>query len=106
MVLLNDKEWPGDRPVHLGDRITFKTITVPPPPAVAEELSGKPESSSFQIHVKADEKARVCTLRVGTEHQDLTEYIKKTFGWPPLGAWWFAPGQGKFSICRSENARR
>jgi hypothetical protein len=83
IVLLNDKEWTGDRPVHPGDRIIFKPITAPvaPPSAAPEELFGKPESSSFQIHVKADEKARVCTLRVGKEFEDFAEYIQKTFGW-------------------------
>jgi hypothetical protein len=27
MVLLNDKEWTGDRQIHPGDKITFRTIT-------------------------------------------------------------------------------
>jgi hypothetical protein len=76
----------ADRPVHPGDRVTFKTITVPPPTAVAEELSGKPESSSFQIHVKADEKARMCMLRKDHEYEDFTKFIQGTFGWQDFQA--------------------
>jgi hypothetical protein len=88
LVLLNDQEWTGDRPVHPGDKIAFKPLTVPvaPPPAAPEELSGKPESSSFQIHVKADERARVCTLRVGQEFENFASYVQKTFGWTEFQA--------------------
>jgi hypothetical protein len=86
MVLLNDEEWTGDRPAHPGDKVAFRTITVTPPLAVPEELSGKPESSSFQVHVKADEKAGTCTLHPGREFEDLSEFIHAKLGWQDFAA--------------------
>jgi hypothetical protein len=40
-----------------------------------------PESSTIQIHVKADEKARVCTLRRDREFEDFSRFIHEKLGW-------------------------
>jgi hypothetical protein len=67
MVYLNDKEWTGERPIHPGDKVAFKTAVLPTTPT--------PKGETFQVCVRADSNPRMCTLLKDHEFEDFSAFI-------------------------------
>jgi hypothetical protein len=70
----NGDEWTGDRQILPNDTVSCKQL-VAPPTAVPEELSGKPESSSFSIFVWAEGDPVAWTIREGHEWEDFCQRV-------------------------------
>jgi hypothetical protein len=74
--LLNGVEWPAHRQTLPNDTVSCKQL-VAPPAAVPEELSGKPESSSFSILVKAEGAPVAWMIRQGHEWEDFNRRVRE-----------------------------
>jgi hypothetical protein len=92
VLLLKGEEWTGDRPAHLGDVVSCRDFIVEgdkpvaQPAVVPVELSAKAESSTIQVHIKADEKPRVWSLREGHEFEDLSQKVSEVLKWSDFTA--------------------
>jgi hypothetical protein len=78
VLLLNGKEWTGDRQIFPNDEITCKPL-VAPPEAGPAEVSTKAEASAFSVFVKLEGDPMAWTIRKGHEWEDFNQKVKEEF---------------------------